>query len=250
MKGEKIYILAPAFNEEESLANLLARVERLQEITIYPIQFVLVNDGSRDRTKEVFESFDCSFEKKLIDVQPNRGLANAMSEGLDYVASAIGENDVLVTLDADDSHNPLQIPEMLEKIRAGYDVIIASRFRPQSVIKGLTKFRKITGASAGLLFRFLIGLENVKDYTCGFRMLSGATLIATVKKYGSTLIEEKGFSCTPEILLKVSSTGAIMGEIPMVLRYDRKIGASKMNVSKTIKDTLSLIWKYKMGAGK
>jgi dolichol-phosphate mannosyltransferase len=65
------------------------------------------------------------------------------------------------------------------------------------------------------------------------------------EKYGANMIQEKGFSCTAEILLKLSKFDPIIHELPMILRYDRKIGASKMQVSKTISATLALIRKHR-----
>jgi len=59
------------------------------------------------------------------------------------------------------------------------------------------------------------------------------------------MIEEQGFSCTAEILLKLSKFNPIIHELPMILRYDRKIGASKMKVGKTISQTLALVRKYR-----
>jgi len=241
---QKIYLLAPAFNEEESLLGLLHRVDAFVKTQERPLQFVLVNDGSVDKTKEIFNTFQGSFEKHLIDVQPNKGLANAFREGYAYIQNVIQKDDVLVTMDADDSHNPHQIGEMLRKIENGYNFVVASRFQPQSISKGLSLFRKITGTGAGWLFRVFIPIDNIRDFTCGYRLVSGELFQEVCEKYRGRLVEEKGFSCAPEFLLKSSKCDMIAAEIPMVLRYDRKIGASKMKVWKTILNTLQIVIKY------
>lgn len=241
---QKIYLLAPAFNEEESLLGLLNRVQAFVKSQNCVLQFVLVNDGSADKTKEIFNAFNGTFEKKLIDIQPNKGLANAFKEGYSYIHQVIQNQDVLVTMDADDSHNPHQIKEMLRKLENGYNFIVASRFQPQSISKGLSLFRKITGSGAGWLFRIFIPIENIRDFTCGFRMVTGELFLKVCQKYGNKLVEEKGFSCAPEFLLKSSKCNMIAAEIPMVLRYDRKIGASKMKVWKTILNTFQIVVKY------
>lgn len=241
----KIILLAPAYNEEKSVQGLMARIQLLVDNHDLDFEFVLVNDGSADKTLEVVKAFKCTYHVVTIDVQPNQGLANAMRTGLEYAWNHLGDDDILVTMDADDSHNPLLIPRMVQQIHEGSDIIIASRFQKGAVTKGLSSFRQFTGNGAGLFFRFFIGLKNVKDYTCGFRAISGRMLRLAKEKYGNNMIQEQGFSCTAEILLKLSKFDPIIHELPMILRYDRKIGASKMNVAKTIRQTLALIRKQR-----
>jgi dolichol-phosphate mannosyltransferase len=147
-------------------------------------------------------------------------------------------------MDADDSHNPFQVEGMLNLMDNGYNFVIASRFRQQAIIKGLSSFRKLTGFMAGSIFRIFIGLDNVRDYTCGFRAIEASLFQRAYAHHQSNLIEEQGFSCAPEFLLKLSKFDMIAAEVPLVLRYDRKLGASKMKVAKTIMDTLKIIIKY------
>lgn len=244
MKG-KIYLLAPAYNEEKCIQELMKRTQLLADKHELRIHFVAVNDGSSDNTLQVIQNFSGSYPIKLIDIQPNQGLANAMRTGLQYVWNNITEADVLVTMDGDDSHDPMLIPDMLEYIEQGKDIVIASRFQKGSVVKGLSLFRTLMGRGASILFRLSIGLKDVRDYTCGFRMFSGRIILMAKEKYGDCIIEEEGFSCTAEILLKLSKLGAVTQEVPMTLHYDRKVGASKMKVTKTISQTLALVRKYK-----
>jgi dolichol-phosphate mannosyltransferase len=240
----KIYLLAPAFNEEDSLHGLLQRTEMFFQKGLYDLEFVLVNDGSRDNTKKVFLDFQATYKKTLLDVEVNQGLANAFRVGYAHMYDVLKNGDILVTMDADDSHNPFQIFSMVEMMNNGYNFVVASRFKEQSVIRGLSRFRKFTGFMAGSIFRMLIGLENIRDYTCGFRAIEASLFLRAYQQHGSLLIEERGFSCAPEFLLKLSKFDMIGAEIPMVLRYDRKLGVSKMKVSKTIIDTLKIIFKY------
>lgn len=241
----KIFLLAPAYNEEKSVEGLMQRIQQLVDNHSLDFKFVLVNDGSADNTLSVVRNFKCTYPVEVIDVQPNQGLANAMRTGLEYAWNHLGENDILVTMDADDSHNPLLIPRMMQQIHEGSDIVIASRFQKGAVTRGLSSFRQFTGNGAGLMFRTLIGIKNVKDYTCGFRAIRGGMLLLAKEKYGNKMIEEQGFSCTAEILLKLSKLNPIIHELPMILRYDRKIGASKMKVGKTISQTLALVRKYR-----
>jgi len=242
---QKVRILLPCYNEEQNLPKLLTRVGNLAEQMPYiALEVVIVNDGSKDNTIGVANDFQMAIPKIIVDVQPNKGLANAMRQGLKAGAEGLNENDIVLALDGDDSHNPMLIESMIKQVNEGSDVVIASRFQPGSRVYGLTKFREFTGWAAGMMFRLFIPIKGVRDFTCGFRAYKVEMLNTVNAKYGDKLIEEQGFACMAEIIIKMGKTGAIIHEMPMILRYDRKIGDSKMNVSKTIKQTLKLIAKH------
>jgi dolichol-phosphate mannosyltransferase len=81
----------------------------------------------------------------------------------------------------------------------------------------------------------------VRDYTSGFRAYRAGILAKAFERYGDELVTERSFASMAEILLKLARAGARMSEVPMVLRYDRKGGASKMNVPRTVLKTLALM---------
>ena len=114
----KLLIVIPAHNEE---ANIVRVVEELT--TQYPqYDYVVVNDGSRDKTAAVCRAHGFH----LIDLPINLGLAGAFQTGLRYAA----ENgyDCAMQLDADGQHRPEYIAPMLEELEAGADIVIGSRF--------------------------------------------------------------------------------------------------------------------------
>jgi dolichol-phosphate mannosyltransferase len=89
-------------------------------------------------------------------------------------------------------------------------------------------------------------IPGVRDYTCGFRAYRASVLGASIEHYGDRFVTEKGFSCMVDVLLKlrrlrINGARIVMGEAPMVLRYDLKGGVSKMRVLRTIRQTLSLV---------
>ena len=136
---------------------------------------------------------------------------------------------------------------MVQQIAEGSDLVIASRYQPGARVKGLKRSRMFFSWAAGLLFRVFVGFEGIKDYTCGFRAYRVDMLRKTMRLYGDKFITQKGFGCMVELLLKVAGQSATMNEVPMILRYDLKQGASKMNVQKTMKQTLKLLLDYKTG---
>ena len=146
-------------------------------------------------------------------------------------------------MDADDTHTPGLILRMVRMIREGHDVVIASRYRPGSRVVGLTWFRKVMSYGASWLFRFLMPIHGVRDFTCGFRAYRADVIQNAIKHYGDKFVDQDGFQCMVDILLKLRRMNLIFGEVPFILRYDYKEGASKMNVGRTVRKTLQLIVK-------
>jgi dolichol-phosphate mannosyltransferase len=130
---------------------------------------------------------------------------------------------------------------MLEKLSEGNDVVIASRYAPGGREVGLSLLRSVLSRGASLTLRLFLPVEGARDYSCGFRAYSGAALARAFEAHGDDLITESGFVASAEVLLKLAYLPSRVAEVPLVLRYDRKGGASKMNISATIRRYLRLI---------
>jgi dolichol-phosphate mannosyltransferase len=144
-------------------------------------------------------------------------------------------------MDADQTHNPDLVPRMVEMIRDGHDVVIASRYRRGSRVVGLSWHRRLGSRGAALLWRCALRLPGVKDYTCGFRAYRVAVLRRAFQDYGDRFVDQQGFQCMPDILLKLRPYNLVFGEVPLILRYDLKRGLSKMRLLKTVLGTLRLL---------
>ena len=236
-----ILVGLPAYNESEAILTLLSRINKTFHIYNINGAIVVINDGSSDNTLELVKSYNSDFPLEVVDVQPNQGLANAMRVCLNFAANKLDDDDILVTMDADDTHNPFLLMPMISKVFEGNDIVIASRYRYGSHIVGLSPFRKFLSSGVSLLFTLFNNVRGVKDYTCGFRAYKINFLKQLHQLHGDKLIEQEGFGCMAEILIKSKKLNPIITEVPMVLRYDQKLGASKMNIFKTIKQTLKLI---------
>lgn len=230
------YILLPAYNEEKDLPPLLDRLEAAMAGQDY--QVLVVNDGSQDSTLSIARQWAERMPLTVLDHGTNKGLGQAMLTGLTYAAEVAGQDDLVVAMDADNTHDPALILRMAEQIRAGSDVVIASRYTPGGEEIGLTPIRKVLSRGASFLLRLFFPIRGALDYTCGFRAYTVAILRRAFARFGREgLIEERGFTCMAELLIKLSLTGARVGEAPLVLRYDLKSGKSKMKFARTI-------WRY------
>jgi dolichol-phosphate mannosyltransferase len=171
----------------------------------------------------------------------NRGLGETIRDALSVSAGLAAPDDVIVTMDADNTHSPTLIPAMVRAIQNGSDVVIASRYRHGSRVVGLALSRHLMSYGARFLFQLAFPLKGVRDYTCGFRAYRASLLKDAFARYGNTFVQERGFSAMAEILLKLRALRPRFSEVPMVLRYDFKSGDSEMRVGATVMKTLRMI---------
>lgn len=248
-----IFVALPAYNEEDGIVPLLEEIHSTAEDFLPGLKFciVVVDDGSTDataeRAKETFQQLGTrngQMEYQLVTHPQNRGLAETLKTGLLYCVDKAGSKDVILTMDSDNSHTPGLIPSMTRMIYEGHDVVIASRFRSGARVVGLSAFRKFLSFAASWIFRILFPIPGVRDYTCGYRAYR-AQLLKEVLHHDSEFISESGFSAMVDVLLKLRKKrdDLLMTEVPLLLRYDKKLSASKMNVQRTIMQTLNLIWR-------
>lgn len=236
-----IYIILPAYNEETALAALLARIKSTMETALFKYEVIVVNDGSTDKTLEIAQKQSSVIPLRIVDHGCNKGLGEAWKSGLVMASRIAHDEDIIVTMDADNTHSPDLIPHMASKIEQGHDVVIASRHVRGAREVGLSFYRRLLSKASSLCFRFCFPMEGVKDYSCGFRAYRAATIQKAVGTYGTMFVEETGFTCIADVLLKLRKLKIRVCEVPLVLRYDYKDGASKMRVFRTIRRSLMLI---------
>jgi dolichol-phosphate mannosyltransferase len=229
----KLTLMLPAFNEEQDLPGLLHRIkDALANWADYRV--LIVDDGSQDRTAAIVREAARWMPVTLIQHPHNMGLGAAIRTGLKAAASLDG---TVVTLDADNSQDPELIRRMVETVALGADVVIASRFQPGAREVGVPAHRLVLSHVSSAGIRLLVRYPGARDYTCGFRAYRVETLRRLVDRYGDNFVRENGFSCMLELLLNFRRIGAKVAEVPLVLRYDLKVGASKMRIFRTM-------WRY------
>lgn len=98
-----------------------------------------------------------------------------------------------------------------------------------------------------LLFRIVFPTPGVRDYTCGYRAYRAEVIQDAIQHYGNEFLNQDGFQCMVDILLKLRRRNLIFAEVPFILRYDQKEGATKMRIGSTVRKTLSLLVKRRLG---
>lgn len=230
----EVIVCLPAYNEAARIEQLLARLDHALRERGYRI--VVVDDGSADDTMAILERRQRGLPLTILRHPRNLGLAQTLRDGLVWAAENSHEDDVIVTMDADDTHDPAYVAEMLRRIDAGSDVVIASRFRPGSRVVGVPPHRQLFSFGVLVLLKLLLPIRGVLDYACGYRAIRARLVKRAVSEFGERLfeLERWGFICTAELLWRLHTLGARCSEIPFVLRYDLKESQSRMRAGRTI----------------
>jgi dolichol-phosphate mannosyltransferase len=217
-------------NEHAAVQPFMSKLASAMEAYEGRCRIIVVDGVSTDGTPDAVRRHANGLSIEVIELKENLGLGGALEAGLQQ---AVTFADVVITMDGDDSHDPDTIPSMLAKIEEGADVVIASRFEPGGEEVGVAGHRKVLSHAASGLLRTLFPVGQAKDYSSGFRAYRTDALRSVADANG-TMVEESGFSCMMELLLKLRSVGADVREVPLVLRYDLKPTESKMNIGHTI----------------
>jgi dolichol-phosphate mannosyltransferase len=242
-----IWVVLPAWNEERAIRPTLLALWCACRNREDAYTAVLVDDGSTDHTVAEARGAvaESGGELPLIVLSHgrNQGLGAGLRTGIYWVLDHGNDHDVVVTLDADNTHPPALIPDLVARVRQGADISIASRYRVGSEVHGVPTYRRALSDIARLLFSTLYPIPGVRDYTCCFRAYRVALLRRARVVYGEELCTARGFEAVMDLLLRLGTLNVKVSELGFVLDYGDRVGHSKMKVLRTIKSTLLLLTK-------
>ena len=241
------WIVLPAYNEAQNLPPMFQSFQKVVADSYkLDLRIILVDDGSTDGTPEVARASAAGLPTDVLVNERNLGLAETFKRGLLQAAAAAEDDDIIICMDADNSHLAGQVQHLIRSIQEGRDVVIASRYREGSVVRGVPFVRQILSYAMSILFRLVYPISGVRDYSCGYRAYRASFLKQAIQSQGGSLFASEGFACMVGILLRLDKAGAVFGEIPLILRYDQKEGMSKMKVGRTIFRTLGVLLRERM----
>ena len=198
-----LLIVIPAYNEEKNIERVVDRL--IRDFPQY--DYLVINDGSKDRTGEICRERGYEF----LDLPVNLGLAGGFQAGLKYAAKK--GYRYAVQLDGDGQHRPEYLEAMIEKMEEGYDIVIGSRFVTEK--KGWSA-RMIGSRVIGSAIRLTTG-TRVTDPTSGMRM------------FNRKMIEEFALNLNygpePDTVSYLIKQGARIAEVPVIMD-ERLLGAS------------------------
>lgn len=232
----RVLTVIPTYNEKE---NLPVVVERLRA-AVPDCDILVVDDNSPDGTGQLADSI--AAEDSHINVLHRTvkdGLGGAYLAGFDWGLEA--GYDVLVEMDADCSHQPEQLPLLLQAIEGGADLAIGSRYVPGGKTKNWPLHRQILSRGANLYTRLILGTK-VKDITAGYRAYRREAL----QKLNLEGIDSKGYVFQVDLAWRSEQAGLRIVEVPITF-VEREIGSSKMD-GNIIVDSMTKVTRWGLSA--
>lgn len=243
----KCFIVLPCYNEEDNIQPLIKAIHRVLYDRI-SYEIIAVDDGSTDNTQKLIQQVSNDYPIRILKHNTNRGLATALQTGLNEAIKLSSAEDLIVTMDADNTHDPKYIVDMMRAAKEA-DIVIGSRYIANGRQLNVPFHRIILSKTANFLIKKTMKLP-VKDATSGYRCFKASTLkkLSIISKHN--FIESKGFEVSLEILAKAFYCNPTVKEVPIMLDYSRKESGSKMKMIPTIKRYLTLLLKTKAWVNK
>ena len=213
----KPLIIIPTFNEEENIKKLILDIfDNLKNINF---SILVVDDSSIDNTLSEIEELN----KKNISIlkRPSKlGLASAYIDGINYGLKK--GFDAFIEFDADFSHNPKYLAQMIDKLK-DYDVVIGSRNIKNGSMKNRSLIRNLISIGGSMYAKIILNCP-INDLTGGFN----GWRKEIIEKIGLENIISKGYCFQVEMKYRAYLANAKITEFPIIFE-DRKYGKSKMN---------------------
>jgi dolichol-phosphate mannosyltransferase len=213
----KVMVIVPTYNERDNIDSLLTQLLACDS----QLHIVVVDDHSPDGTGDMVDQW-ASREHRVHAVHRSGklGLGTAYIAGFNYALAHNAEH--ILTMDADFSHHPRFVPDMIRAARTA-DVVIGSRYVHGGGTLNCTFQRKLLSRGANLFAKILLGLQ-ARDCTAGFRCYSSDVL----DSIDFEAIRSNGYSYLIDMLYAVQNSGYRVAEIP-ILFEDRRFGTSKIS---------------------
>lgn len=227
-----VSIIIPTYNERANIKKLVPRIFEILSREKLHAEVVIVDDNSPDGTAEEGEGLGKKYDVHVVKRSGKLGLSSAVIDGFGHA-----KGDILGVMDADLSHPPEKIPEMVRQLQdrplgGGYDVVFGSRRVSGGRIDNWPLTRKVISKGASILAR---PVTSLRDPMSGFFFLKR-------KVIGDKKLNPKGFKIGLEIAVKGSHSG--IKEVPITFR-DRQLGKSKMGRGEIVNYLLHILSLYK-----
>ncbi len=223
-RNDTILVVIPSYNESENIEKLIDELLKQDK----SIDVLVVDDNSPDGTSKLVAAHK-QIDKKvfLITRDKKDGRGGAVMDGFRYGLKSKKKYTLFFEMDADFSHDPTEISRFLKKVET-CDVVIGSRYRPDSKIVGWPISRTVFSYLANKYARLLLRIP-ISDYTNGYRLYKREVL-ETIK---FDAIEKSGYIVLSEIAFQVHLAGFKIGEVETVF-VNRQRGLSNLTMGEIL----------------
>ncbi len=229
-------VIVPTYNEADNIERILAEVRK----ALPDAGILVVDDGSPDGTADLVDRVAPELGDVSVLRRPAKsGLGSAYRAG--FAWGLARGYDACIEMDADFSHDPAALPDLLAPLSQGYEVVIGSRYVPGGSIPNWSWHRHLLSRGGNVYASVVLGL-GVSDSTAGFRAYAASVL----QRLELDRIRAEGYGFQIEMTYRSKQAGAAIAEVP--IRFvDRVAGESKMS-SAIVVEALGLVTYW--GAGR
>lgn len=229
MSGSLVTLIVPCYNEIDGLPQLMRRLTAMHESgQMSGWEILFVNDGSKDGTREALDVIAKGHDWiRVVHHPSNKGLGAAVRTGF-----ANATAPVVCTMDSDCTFAPEKLPQMVQMLQEGADIVTASPWHPESGAGSVHPMRKVLSQGASWVYRGILG-NQVHSFTPMHRAYR-REVIKKVK------FNSNGFAAIAEIMVRAMFHGFRVKELPMPVDR-RQFGESKINIFQSVTAHLSLM---------
>jgi len=223
-------VILPTYCE---VANIERMVQEIQNLKLN-ITILVIDDSSPDRTADTVRALQKRYENVLLLVRPRKsGLGTAITDGFKVFLSLHYPPKCIVTMDADYSHNPKEIPRLIAPMHDAYDLTVGSRYYRGGGTQDWSIMRLAISKIANLITKYRIA-AGIHDYTSGMRCYSTRVVRSMIND-----LHSQTYEIQIETIRQAKVRGFKIREVP-ILFVNRKKGKSKLSKNE-IMDFLSYI---------
>ncbi len=231
----KSIVILPTYNEIDNIRPIVEEI-----LTQGPFDILVVDDNSPDGTGDLAEELAGEHPGRVFILHraQKEGLGRAYCAGFEWGLSR--SYDVLFEMDADFSHSPSHLPQFMQAIEDGADLVLGSRNIAGGGTRNWSLLRQVISKGGSLYAQAILWLPY-RDLTSGFKAFRREVL----ETLDFNSIESNGYSFQIEVTYRAHQMGFKVIETPIIF-VDRKVGVSKMN-SKIVFEAMAVVWKMRLG---
>lgn len=218
-----VAVMLPTYCEAENIESLIREIEELK----LDLSIAVIDDSSPDGTSEIVKKLQDEYGNiHLFSRKEKLGLGTAITTGFRSLLRLKNQPSYIITMDADYSHDPKDIPRLISAAKCGHDLVIGSRYQKEGKVIGSRLRRRAISRIANLLAAAVVG-ARIHDCTSGFRCYS--------KNYVKSALNElhsETYEIQIETLKQARMNGFKIKEIPITF-VDRKRGKSKLSLAES-----------------